>query len=134
MLNRIILMGRLVRTPEIRTTQSGLSVTRFSLAVERDIKSQDAGAQNVDFIEVVAWRQTADFVCRYFKKGSMIAVEGRLQLRDWTDRTGDARRSAEVIAERAYFCGSSRGDSGQQAQAAEPVFTPLDDEDGELPF
>lgn len=134
MLNRIILMGRLVRTPEMRTTQSGLSVTRFSLAVERDIRSQDAEEKNVDFIDVVAWRQTADFVCRYFKKGSMAAVEGRLQLRDWTDRAGNARRSAEVIAERVYFGGSSRGGSSQQAEAAEPVFTPVDDEGGELPF
>lgn len=133
MLNRIVLMGRLVRDPELRTTQSGLSVARFSMAVERDIRGQDPGAQNVDFIEVVAWRQTADFVCRYFKKGSMIAVEGRLQVRSWKDREGDTRRTAEVVAERAYFCGS-KGDSGQQAQAAEPVFTPVDDEDGELPF
>lgn len=133
MLNRIILMGRLVRDPEKRTTQSGLSVTRFSLAVERDTRSQDAGERSVDFIDVVAWRQTADFVCRYFQKGSMAAVEGRLQLRDWTDRAGIARRSAEVIAERVYF-GSSKGDSSQQAEPTEPVFTPLDDEAGTLPF
>lgn len=133
MLNRIVLMGRLAQTPEKHTTQSGLSVARFALAVERDFKSQDTGEKCVDFIEVVAWRQTADFVCRYFKKGSMAAVEGRLQLRDWTDRAGTARRTAEVAAERVYFCGGRNSD-GQQAAAEAPVFTELDGDAGELPF
>ena len=113
MLNRIIIMGRLVRDPELRTTQSGVSVTSFTLAVDRDFKNRDSGEKSTDFIDVVAWRQTAEFVSRYFSKGRMAVVEGRLQIRDWTDKEGGKRRSAEVIADQIYFGDSKRdGDGG----------------------
>ncbi len=95
MLNKIFIMGRLTRDPELRRTGSGTAVTSFSLAVDRDFKSQ-SGEKETDFIDVVAWRQTAEFVSKYFTKGRMAVVEGRLQIRDWTDRDGGKRRSAEV--------------------------------------
>ena len=97
MLNRIILMGRLTRDPELRRTGSGTAVTSFSLAVDRDFKSQ-SGEKETDFIDIVAWRNTAEFVSKYFTKGRMAVVEGRLQIRDWTDKDGGKRRSAEVVA------------------------------------
>ena len=149
-LNRIILMGRLTRDPELRRTQSGTPVTSFSLAVDRDFKSQ-SGEKETDFIDVVAWRGTAEFVCNYFTKGRMAVVEGRLQIRDWTDRDGGKRRSAEVVADNVYF-GDSKRDSapsggydappaygapagGYAPPAAGPSgFAELDDQDGELPF
>ena len=109
MLNRIIVMGRLTRDPELRRTQSGISVTSFSVAVDRDFKSQ-SGERETDFIEVVAWRNTAEFVTKYFSKGRMAVVEGRLQIRDWTDRDGQKRRTAEIVADNIYF-GDSRRDS-----------------------
>ena len=102
MLNKIFIMGRLTRDPELRRTQSGTAVTSFSLAVDRDFKSQ-SGEKETDFIDVVAWRQTAEFVSRYFTKGRMAVVVGRLQIRDWTDKDGNKRRSAEVVANRVYF-------------------------------
>ena len=102
MLNKIFIMGRLTRDPELRRTQSGTPVTSFSLAVDRDFKSQ-SGEKETDFIDVVAWRQTAEFVARYFTKGRMAVVEGRLQIRDWQDRDGNKRRSAEVVADNVYF-------------------------------
>ena len=148
MLNRIILMGRLTRDPELRRTQNGTAVTSFSLAVDRDFKSQ-SGEKETDFIDIVAWRNTAEFVSKYFAKGRMAVVEGRLQIRDWTDRDGGKRRSAEVVADNVYF-GDSRRDSapsgdfgappayGAPARTAEPVgpseFAELGEEDGELPF
>ena len=113
MLNRIVIMGRLVRDPELRTTQAGISVTSFTVAVDRDFKSRDSGEKSTDFIDVVAWRQTAEFVCKYFSKGRMAVVEGRLQIRDWTDKEGNKRRSAEVVADNVYFGDSKRdNDSG----------------------
>ena len=115
MLNRIILMGRLTRDPELRHTQAGTSVASFSLAVDRDFKNQ-AGEKETDFIDVVAWRSTAEFVSKYFTKGRMAVVEGRLQLRDWTDKDGNKRRTAEVIADNVYFGDSKRdGDGGYQS-------------------
>ena len=112
MLNRIIIMGRLTRDPELRRTQSGLAVTSFSLAVDRDFKNQ-SGEKETDFIDVVAWRQTAEFVCNYFSKGRMAVVEGRLQIRDWTDKDGNKRTTAEVVADQVYFGDSKRdGDGG----------------------
>lgn len=113
MLNRIILMGRLTRDPELRHTQSGTAVASFTLAVDRDFKSKDSGEKEVDFIDVVAWRNTGEFVSKYFAKGRMAVVEGRLQMRDWTDKEGNKRRAAEVIAENVYFGDSKRdGDNG----------------------
>ena len=103
MLNRIILMGRLTRDPELRHTQTGTPVASFSLAVDRDFKDKTTGEKSTDFIDIVAWRQTAEFVSRFFTKGRMAVVEGRLQLRDWTDRDGNKRRTAEVIADNVYF-------------------------------
>ena len=111
MLNHIVLMGRLTRDPELRRTGSGTAVTSFSLAVDRDFKSQ-SGEKETDFIDVVAWRSTAEFVAKYFTKGRMAVVEGRLQIRDWKDREGNNRRSAEVIADNVYF-----GDSKRDTQA-----------------
>lgn len=102
MLNRIIIMGRMVRDPELRTTQSGTSVTSFTLAVNRDFKGQN-GEEETDFIDVVAWRQTAEFVCKYFAKGRMAIAEGRLQIREWKDKDGNNRRTAEVVADNVYF-------------------------------
>lgn len=116
MLNKIIVMGRLTRDPELRRTQSGLSVTSFSVACDRDFKSQ-SGEKETDFIDIVAWRQTAEFVCKYFSKGRMAIVEGRLQIRDWQDNNGNKRRSAEIVADNVYFGDSKRdGDGGGYQQ------------------
>ena len=113
MLNKIFIMGRLTRDPELRRTQTGTPVASFSLAVDRDFKDKSTGERATDFIDVVAWRQTAEFVSRYFSKGRMAVVEGRLQIRDWTDKEGGKRRSAEVIADQIYFGDSKReGDGG----------------------
>ena len=148
MLNKIILMGRLTRDPELRRTGSGTAVTSFSLAVDRDFKSQ-GGEKETDFIDVVAWRNTAEFVSKYFTKGRMAVVEGRLQMRDWTDRDGNKRRSAEVVADNVYFGDSKRdssaGDYGAPPAYGAPVsrsgapmghsdFAEIGEEDGELPF
>ncbi|MCI6325749.1 MAG: single-stranded DNA-binding protein [Clostridiales bacterium] len=143
MLNKIIIMGRLTRDPELRRTQSGTAVTSFSLAVDRDFKSQN-GDKETDFIDIVAWRSTAEFVGKYFTKGRMAIVEGRLQIRDWTDKDGGKRRSAEVVADNVYFGDSKRdGDSGTSDgyhTAGRPVdvsandFAEIGEEDGELPF
>lgn len=112
MLNKIILMGRLTRDPELRRTQSGTAVTSFSIACDRDFKSQ-SGEKETDFIDVVAWRSTAEFVSKYFAKGRMAVVEGRLQMRDWTDKEGNKRTTAEVVADNVYFGDSRRdGDGG----------------------
>ncbi len=149
MLNRIILMGRLTRDPELRHTQSGTAVASFSLAVDRDFKSRDGGERTTDFIDIVAWRNTAEFASKYLTKGRMAVVEGRLQIRDWTDRDGGKRRSAEVVADNIYFGDSRRdGDGGgsYSRPAAAPAadygmppaggdqFAELTDDDGELPF
>ena len=116
MLNKIILMGRLTRDPELRHTQTGTAVASFSLAVDRDFKDKATGDRTTDFIDVVAWRQTGEFVSRYFTKGRMAVVEGRLQIRDWTDKDGGKRRSAEIVAENVYFGDSKRdGDGGYQS-------------------
>ena len=150
MLNKIILMGRLVKDPELRRTQSGTAVTSFRIAVDRDFKSQD-GSKQADFFDVVAWRGTAEFVSKYFTKGRMAVVEGRLQIRDWTDRDGGKRRSAEVIADNVYF-GDSKREGGSDYSPAPAYGTPapsrgyaapaggqsdfaeIGEEDGELPF
>ena len=137
MLNRIILMGRLTRDPELRHTQTGTAVASFSLAVDRDFRNRDSGEKGVDFIDVVAWRNTAEFVSKYFTKGRMAVVEGRLQIRDWTDREGGKRRSAEVVADNIYF-GDSKRDGETADYGMPPVggdqFAELADDDGELPF
>lgn len=156
MLNKIVIMGRLTHDPEMRQTGSGTSVTSFSLAVERDYSGRDGGEKQTDFIDVVAWRHTAEFVDKYFAKGDMAAVSGRLQIRDWTDREGGKRRSAEVVADNVYFGESKRRDGGDTSRPAAPsasapahrgsyggydnvpqggsAFSELDDDDGDLPF
>lgn len=112
MLNKIVLMGRLTRDPELRRTTSGTAVASFSLAVDRDFKNKETGEKETDFIDIVAWRNTAEFVSKYFSKGRMAVVEGRLQIRPWTDKDGNKRRSAEVVADNIYFGDSKRDSDG----------------------
>lgn len=132
MLNQITIMGRLTRDPELRRTQSGIAVASFTLAVDRDFGGQN-GEKETDFIDCVAWRNTAEFVSKYFSKGRMAAVSGRLQLRDWTDKDGNKRRSAEVVAESVYFADAKKaGDAPPPAQQQE--FHELDGNDDDLPF
>ena len=141
MLNKIIIMGRLTRDPELRRTGSGTAVTSFSLACDRDFKSQ-SGDKETDFIEVVAWKNTAEFVSKYFSKGRMAVVEGRLQIRDWTDKDGGKRRSAEVVADNVYFADSKRSESNDNQKEnfnalsgrVSDDFVPISEEDGEIPF
>ena len=148
MLNKIILMGRLTRDPELRRTGTGTAVTSFSLAVDRDFKSQ-SGEKETDFIDIVAWRSTAEFVSKYFTKGRMAVVEGRLQIRDWTDKDGGKRRSAGVVADNVYFGDSKRDGGDSSGYSAAPAyknaapsnfnaggsdFAEIGEDDGELPF
>jgi len=141
-LNRIVLMGRLTKNPELRHTQSGTPVASFSLAVDRDFKDKQTGEKPTDFIDIVAWRSSAEFVSRFFTKGRMAVVEGRLQLRDWTDRDGNKRRTAEVLAEHVYFGDSKRDAESGGAYTPPPAepgsggaeFAELTEDDGELPF
>lgn len=121
MLNHIVLMGRLTRDPELRRTGSGVAVASFSIAVDRDFGNRETGEKETDFIDIVAWRQTAEFVSKYFAKGRMAVVSGRLQIRVWTDKEGNKRRSAEVVADNVYF-GDSRRDS--ESAPAQNSFTP----------
>ena len=160
MLNNVILMGRLTRDPELRRTGSGLAVASFSVAVERDFPNKETGQKEVDFINCVAWRHTGEFVSKYFTKGSMIVVSGRLQMRNWTDDNGNKRVSAEVVAENVYFGGSKKESStgtgtsnygefeplppryggysspfnGVGVKPAVSDFALLDDDDAQLPF
>ena len=160
MLNHITLMGRLTRDPELRRTGTGVAVASFSIAVDRDFGGRDGGEKKTDFIDCVAWRQTGEFISKYFTKGRMIVVEGRLEMRDWTDKDGNKRRNAEVIVANAYFGDSKRdGDAGNAyggntygtgsysapaapsygsyAAPAAPSasdFAMLDDDDAQLPF
>lgn len=131
MLNHIVIMGRLTHDPEMRRTASGLACSNFSLAVERDIPNKETGSRETDFIDCVAWRNTAEFVSKFFSKGSMAIVSGRLQIRSWEDKNGNKRRTAEVVADNVYF-GSSKKDASA-ASAPAPDFPKLDD-DEMLPF
>ena len=115
MLNHITIMGRLVRDPELRRTGSGIAVASFTVAVDRDFGGRDGGEKETDFIDCVAWRQTGEFVSKYFTKGRMIVVSGRLQIRSWTDKDGNKRRTAEVVAENCYFGDSKRDNDGGNA-------------------
>ena len=140
MLNKIILMGRLGRDPEVRYTQGGTPVASFSLAVDRDFADQATGKRPTDWIDVVAWSARAKFVQQYFRKGQLAVVEGRLQIRDWTDREGNKRRSAEAVADQVYFAGGktappSEGNADEAALPQTPgqELRELEDE-GELPF
>ena len=138
MLNHIVIMGRMVRDPELRKTQSGTSVASFTLAVDRDSASEGA-EKETDFIDCVAWKGTADFASGYFFKGSMAVVDGRLQLRDWKDKDGNDRKSVEVVADSVEFADGKDQGAGsyaadQMAAAADQQFTEVEDDDGELPF
>ena len=128
MLNRIVLMGRLVADPQLRRTQSNIAVTSFKIAVDRDFK--EGGEKQTDFVPIVAWRNTAEFVSKFFTKGRMAVVEGRLQIRPWEDKDGNKRTSAEVVADNVYF-GDSKRDEG--AATSTPDFSEIDDE-SDLPF
>lgn len=146
MLNQIVLMGRLTRDPELRYTQSQTPVASFTIAVDRDIANKETGDRQTDFIDCVAWRSTAEFVSKHFAKGRMVVVSGRLQIRDWTDRDGNKRRSAEVVAASVYFADSKKTDSdgynrssgenygGMNGEYGESRFAELDEDDGDLPF
>ncbi len=148
MLNHITIMGRLVRDPELRRTGSGVAVASFRVAVDRDFVSKEGGERKADFIDCVAWRQTGEFVSKYFAKGRMIVVDGRLEMRDWTDKDGNKRTSAEIVVANAYFGDSKRdGDSGGYSAAPAPSygsyaapapaasdFAMLEDDDAQLPF
>ena len=162
MLNHITIMGRLTRDPELRRTGSGVAVASFTVAVDRDFGKNENGEKETDFIDCVAWRQTGEFVSKYFTKGRMAVVSGRLQIRSWTDKDGNKRRTAEIVADNVYFGDSKRdGDSspysapggsfggysapasvpagdfgGYSAPASAPVsdFAMLDDDDAQLPF
>ena len=126
-LNKIFIMGRITKDPELRRTDSGTAVTSFSLAVDRDFKSQ-SGEKETDFIDVVAWRSTAEFVATYFTKGRMAVVEGRLQIRDWKDKDGNTRKKAEVVADNVYFADSKK-ETGFSALVAPEMNEIEDDED-----
>ena len=153
MLNHITIMGRLTRDPELRRTGSGVAVASFTVAVDRDFGGRDGGEKETDFIDCVAWRQTGEFVSKYFTKGRMIVVSGRLQIRNWNDKDGNKRRTAEVVADNCYFGDSKRdGDNGgsfggSYAAPAAPAyggysapaapasdFAMLSDDDAQLPF
>ena len=163
MLNHITIMGRLTRDPELRRTGSGVAVASFTVAVDRDFGNRDNGERETDFIDCVAWRQTGEFVSKYFTKGRMAVVSGRLQIRNWTDKDGNKRRSAEVVADNVYFGDSKRDGEGGGASygssysgnsygnygsvPAAPAyggysapsapasdFAMLDDDDAQLPF
>ena len=141
MLNKVVIMGRFTKDPELRRTGSGAAVTSFSLACDRDFKSQ-SGDKETDFIEAVAWKNTAEFVSKYFSKGRMAVVDGRLQIRDWTDKAGNRRTTAEVVAENVYFADSKRSESNENQKEnfnalsgrLNDDFVPISEEDGEIPF
>ena len=147
-MNQIVIMGRMTRDPELRQTPNGVSVASFTLAVDRGYTPRDGGERQTDFIDVVAWRSTAEFVSKYFTKGQMAAVTGRLQIRDWTDKDGNKRRSAEVVADNIYFTESKKSREASYAGSepkdefngsySSPVesseFSELDMDEGDLPF
>ena len=130
MLNHIVIMGRLGKDPELRRTQSGVAVATFNVAVDRDFKDKATGQRATDWITCVAWRSTAEFVEKYFAKGSQVLVAGRLQMRDWTDKDGNKRISAEVQADNVYFAGA-KTEGGQREL---PEFEVMDDDDTDIPF
>ncbi len=157
MLNHIVIMGRLTRDPELRRTGSGIAVASFTLAVDRDFPGKEGGEKEVDFIDVVAWRQTGEFVSKYFTKGRMAVVDGRLQIRNYTDKDGNKRKAVEVVADHVYFGDSKKESSGgdtygnsyggnygqqsggfggyaQPASAPASDFAMLEDDDASLPF
>ncbi len=147
MLNHIVVMGRLTRDPELRRTGSGVAVASFSLAIDRDFSNKESGEKETDFVDCVAWRQTGEFVSKYFTKGRMAVVSGRLQVRSWTDKEGNKRRTSEIVADNVYFGDSKKDDSGNSngytgfvpnnmvpGNALAQEFQHLTDEDAQFPF
>lgn len=138
MLNHITIMGRLTRDPELRRTGSGIAVTSFTLAVDRDFAGKDNSEKETDFIDCVAWRQTGEFVDKYFSKGRMAVVSGRLQIRSWTDKDGNKRRTAEVIADTVYFGDSNKDtqntNTATQSHTQPQEFAVIEGDDEQLPF
>ena len=141
-LNHIVIMGRLTSAPELRRTNSGVAVASFTIACDRDFADKQSGEKETDFVEIVCWRNTAEFVSKYFSKGRMAVVSGRLQIRNWTDKDGNKRRTAEIVADNVYF-GDSKQDNGNQnngytgftkPENAPGNFTPIEEEDAQLPF
>ena len=124
MLNHIVIMGRLTRDPELRRTGSGIAVASFTVAVDRDFGGKDNGEKETDFIDCVAWRQTGEFVSKYLHKGRMAVVSGRLQIRSWTDKDGNKRRTAEVNADNVYFADSRSESASAAPQTAAPYGVP----------
>lgn len=137
MLNRICIMGRITRDLELRRTQDGTAVTSFTVAVDDDFKSKATGEKKTYFLDVVVWRQQAEFACRCLSKGRMVVVEGKLTVRDWTDKDGNKRRNAEIIADNIYFGDSKRTDATDPqitAESAAGGFTEVIEDESELPF
>ena len=145
MLNHITIMGRLTRDPELKTTPAGVPVASFTVAVDRDFAEKESGEKQTDFIDVVAWRNTGEFVSKYFSKGSMAVVSGRLQIREWQDKEGNKRRTAEIVADNVYFGESKKSDGDSKPRpAGKPIdvhnnektgaFSTTDNSDGDLPF
>lgn len=140
MLNHITIMGRLTRDPELRRTGSGVAVANFTVAVDRDFADKQSGEKETDFIDCVAWRNTAEFVEKYFGKGRMAVVSGRLQIRSYTDKDGNNRRAAEIVADSVYFGDSKNSNTGSNLDntgnytAPASDFAMLDGDDGQLPF
>lgn len=132
MLNKIFVTGRLVADPDLKQTPGGTPVTSFRIACERDFKNKETGERETDFLSIVAWRNTAQFIAKNFSKGRLITVVGRLQMRNYTDRDGNKRTAAEIIAETAYF--SDSRPQQEQAPAVTDEFSELDDSDCKLPF
>lgn len=149
-LNSITIMGRLTADPQLRRTGTGVAVTSFTLAVDRDFSSKENGEKETDFIDCVAWRNTGEFVAKHFTKGRMAVASGRLQIRSWTDKEGNKRRTAEVIADNVYFADSKRDDQGGNTYGSAPAggygggyntpaapasdFAMMEDDDSQLPF
>lgn len=134
MLNHITIMGRITHELELKTTNNGVPVVSFSIASDRDFADKESGERGVDFIDVTAWRHTAEFVSRYFTKGRMAVVSGRLQTRNWTDKDGNKRKAVEIVAENVYFGDSKRNDSETSAPAVPSDFATIEGEDEGLPF
>lgn len=133
MLNNVVIMGRLTRDPELRRTQSGTAVTSFTMAVDRDFKSQ-SGEKETDFIDVVAWRNTGEFAAKYLAKGRMAAVEGRIQVRNWQDKDGNRRKYVEVVADNVYFADSKRDSKPQESRTVDDQEFDEIEDDGDFPF
>ena len=139
MYNRVGIMGRFAQAPELRYAQNGAAMVTFTLAVDRDYKDKDSGERTTDWIDCIAWRKTGEFVHRYFTKGRMALVEGRIQVRNWTDKDGNKRKSTEVVVDEIYFADSppakrTGADSCPAVPPQQPAYHEIPDDDGELPF